>query len=72
MRVTIRIDDELYKEAKRSAEAENRTVSSQITYWVRIGKATLDNPDLPGDLIRDIQAAKKLDEFRPFEFCPEK
>ncbi|OPY05867.1 MAG: hypothetical protein A4E61_00151 [Syntrophorhabdus sp. PtaB.Bin184] len=71
MSIAIRIDDELYNEAKKSAEAESRTVPLQVAYWARIGKAALDNPDLPGELIRDILAAKKQGEFEPFEFQPE-
>lgn len=39
MSVAIRIDEELYAEAKRSAEAECRTVPLQVTYWAKIGKA---------------------------------
>ena len=72
MSTTIRIDDELYNEARKSAEAESRTVPLQVAYWARIGKAALDNPDLPGELIRDILAAKKQNEFEPFEFRSEK
>ena len=72
MSIAIRIDDELYNEARKSAEAESRTVPLQVAYWARIGKAALDNPDLPGELIRDILAAKKQGEFEPFEFRSEK
>lgn len=72
MSTAIRIDDELYNEAKRSAEAESRTVPLQVAYWARIGKAALDNPDLPGAFIRDILAARKQREFESFEFRPEK
>lgn len=72
MSIAMRIDDELYKEAKRSADAESRSVSLQIAYWARIGKAAPDNPDLPGEFIRDILSVKKQDELEPFEFGPEK
>ena len=72
MSVAIRIDDELYNEAKRSAEAECRTVPLQVAYWARIGRAALDNPDLPVEFIKDIIAAKKQGEFEPFEFRSEK
>jgi len=72
MSTAIRIDDDLYREAKRSAEAESRTVPLQVAYWARIGKAALDNPDLPGEFIRDILASRKQDEFEPFEFRSEK
>ena len=72
MSIAIRIDDELYNEAKRSADAESRTVPLQVAYWARIGKAALDNPDLPGEFIRDILAARKQREFETFEFRSEK
>jgi|WetSurMetagenome_2_1015567.scaffolds.fasta_scaffold1343246_1 hypothetical protein len=68
MSIAIRIDDELYNKAKKSAEAEFRTIPLQVAYWARIGKAALDNPDLPIDFIRDTIAAKKQREFEPFEF----
>ena len=71
MSVAIRIDDELYAEAKRSAEAECRTVPLQVAYWAKIGRAALDNPDLPIEFIRDILAARKQGDFEPFEFTKE-
>ena len=71
MSIAIRIDDELYEQAKRGAEAEYRTVPLQVTYWAKIGKAALDNPDLPVEFIRDILAAKKRGDFEPFEFDAE-
>ncbi len=71
MSIAIRIDNELYEQAKRSAEAESRTVPLQVTYWAKIGRAALDNPDLPVEFIRDILAAKKQGDFEPFEFDAE-
>lgn len=71
MSVAIRIDDELYEEAKRSAEAECRTVPLQVTYWAKIGRAALDNPDLPVEFIRDILTAKKQGDYEPFKFSTE-
>jgi len=71
MSVTIRIDDKLYEEAKRSAEAECRTVPLQVIYWAKIGRAALDNPDLPVEFVRDILAAKKQDDYEPFDFNTE-
>ena len=71
MGVPIRIDEDLYEEAKKSAAAEYRTVPLQIMFWAKIGKASLDNPDLPGAFIRDILAAKQGSQFEPFEFDEE-
>jgi hypothetical protein len=71
MSIAIRIDDELYNEAKRAAEAEDRTVPLQVAHWAKIGKAALENPDLPGEFIKDILAARKKKNFEPFEFSKE-
>ncbi len=71
MSVAIRIDNELYEEAKRSAEAECRTVPLQVIYWAKIGKAALDNPDLPIEFIRDTLSARKQGDFEPFSFSTE-
>jgi len=69
--VQIRIDEELYEAARRTAAAEFRTVPAQIAFWAKIGRAALDNPDLPVDFVRDILVAKQLGEREPFVFAKE-
>ncbi len=71
MSIAIRIDKELYNQAKKTAEAECRTVPLQITYWAQIGRAALDNPDIPVEMIRDIIAARKQGITESFEFRDE-
>lgn len=44
---SIRIDKTLYNQAKVAAAAENRTIAGQIEFWAKVGRAALDNPDLP-------------------------
>ena len=68
MSIPIRIDEELYEAAKRTAMAESRTVPLQVTYWAKIGKLALENPDLPIEFIRDIMIAKTMKESEPFIF----
>jgi hypothetical protein len=67
MSIAIRIDKELYEEAKQSATAEFRTPPLQISYWARIGKTALENPDLPIEFIRDVLVAKQQ-KLESFEF----
>lgn len=55
--VSIRIARDLYEKARSAAAAENRTVSGQIEYWARLGRAALDNPDLPADFIAEALAS---------------
>lgn len=73
MGVSIRVDDSLYEAARRRAKAEFRTIPSQIEYWARVGKAALDNPDLPVEFIRDILIAKSTDpaDLDPFKLDEE-
>ena len=51
--IAIRIDRQLYDQARNDARAEHRTISGQVEYWARVGRAALDNPDLPVTFIAD-------------------
>jgi hypothetical protein len=53
MAVALKLSDELVEDAKTHAAAEHRSVPKQIEYWARIGKAVLENPELPLRLIQD-------------------
>jgi len=67
MSIAVRIDDELYRQAEQTAKAESRTTSLQIQYWAKIGKAALDNPDLPTEFIRSMLASEGQTS-EPFTF----
>ena len=70
MGVPLRIDEEIYDEAKKTASAECRTIPHQIEFWARIGKCALDNPDLPTEFIKDLLVSTRQDKSlaEPFEF----
>lgn len=53
-----KISSKLYREAAIEAQANNITVDEQVALWARVGKAALDNPDLPVAFIKDILIAK--------------
>lgn len=65
--IAMRVSEELYRQAEKTAKAESRTAALQLQYWARIGKAALDNPDLPIEFIRDILDSEGQ-ETTPFEF----
>lgn len=69
MGIPIRVDEDLYNEAKMTASAEYRSISGQIGFWARVGKTALDNPDLPIEFIRDILISKAMDKLsaEPFK-----
>jgi hypothetical protein len=66
MSISIRIDDALYETAKARAKAEMRSIPQQVGYWAKIGRAALDNPDLPIEFVRDTLIAMEEDS-EPFE-----
>lgn len=71
MGMPVRIDDELYEQAKAQAQAERRTIAGQIEFWALVGKAALDNPDLPIDFVRDLLVARAEGRTLATPFVPE-
>lgn len=53
MRVPVRIEHDLYISARDQAKAEHRSIAGQIEFWAKVGRAALDNPDLPVDFIAE-------------------
>ena len=47
MGMPVRIDDTLYEQARAEAKIERRTIAGQIEFWAMVGRAALDNPELP-------------------------
>lgn len=71
MGMPVHIDDLLYEDAKSHARAECRTIAGQIEFWAKIGKAALDNPDLPVDFVRDLLIARTEEREDATPFVPE-
>jgi hypothetical protein len=65
---TIRIDQALYAQAKTDAAIEHRSIAGQIEFWARVGRAALDNPDLPVTFVAESLAslAEPRDQATPF------
>ena len=68
MGMPVRIEDGLYASARDQAKAEHRTIAGQIEFWANVGRAALDNPDLPVDFISEalISMAEPLEQATPF------
>jgi hypothetical protein len=54
---SIRIEQKLYEQAKADAAAEHRTISGQVEYLAKVGRAALENPDLPASFIAETLAS---------------
>lgn len=65
---SIRIDQSLYNQAKADAAAEHRTIAGQIEFWAKVGRAALDNPDLPVSFVAESLAsmAESREDATPF------
>jgi hypothetical protein len=65
---SVRLSLDLLNAARSTAKAEHRTVQGQIEHWARIGKACIDNPDLPVDFVAASleSLAEPRDEATPF------
>ena len=71
MAVALKLSDELVEDAKTHAAAEHRSVPKQIEYWARIGKAVLENSELPLRLIQDTILSReevKAGLSKPYQF----
>lgn len=68
MGMPVRIEDTLYQQAKAEAQIEHRTIAGQIEYWASVGRAALDNPDLPISFVVEALAALRepRDQATPF------
>lgn len=70
MGMPVRIDDQLYSLARSEAEIEHRTIAGQIEYWALLGRAALDNPDLPVSFIAQSLAAMAEPREQATPFVP--
>jgi len=70
MSMPVRIDDKLYKQAKIVSKSECRTIAGQLEFWAKIGKAALDNPDLPIEFVRELMIARVEDRTQLTTFDP--
>ena len=67
---SIRIDQMLYNQAKHDAVMEHRTIAGQVEYWAKIGRAALDNPDLPVSFIAESLASMAESREEATAFVP--
>ena len=65
---SIRINQQLYEQAKQDAALEHRTIAGQIEFWAKVGRAALDNPDLPVSFVAESLAAlaEPREQAQPF------
>lgn len=68
---TVKLSDDIIKEAKRYAVVYSRSLPKQIEYWASIGKIAEENSDLPYSFIKEILIASSEadeEELTDYEF----
>jgi hypothetical protein len=70
MGMPVRIDDTLYEQARTEAQVELRTIAGQIEYWAMVGRAALDNPDLPVSFVAEALASMREPRNQATPFVP--
>ena len=70
MSMPVRIDSLLYEQAKNEAKSEHRTIAGQIEFWARVGRAAIDNPELPVDFVVQVLASMKEPRSDAIAFQP--
>lgn len=68
--ISIRINQNLYEQAKQDAAIENRSITGQIEFWAQLGRAAIDNPDLPISFIAESLASMKEPREQSQPFIP--
>jgi hypothetical protein len=65
---SVRIEQTLVAAARRAAKAEHRSVHGQLEFWAKVGRAALDNPDLPASFIAEsmMSMAESREDATPF------
>jgi hypothetical protein len=68
MGMPVRIDDTLYEQARAEAKVERRTIAGQIEFWAMVGRAALDNPDLPVTFVAEslLSMSEPREDATPF------
>lgn len=66
--ISVRINEELVNAARAAAASEFRTIQGQIEFWAKVGRAALDNPDLPVEFVVDAlqSLSTSREDTKPF------
>lgn len=68
--VSVRLDEALVEEARKAANSEFRTIQGQLEFWIKVGQAAIDNPDLPGTFVAGLIMAMEDPTEDREEFLP--
>lgn len=70
MKFELEVSKNLWNDAEVIGRKSNRTPEDQIVLWMRVGKASLENPDLPASFIEASLLGMAEDRFGLEAFSP--
>lgn len=47
----VEVSRKIWQAAEKASRLNGRTAEEQVLLWIRVGKTSLDNPDLPASFI---------------------
>jgi hypothetical protein len=56
---TVQLSEEFWKDVRRHANLNSRSITDQVEYWSRIGRIAEENPDLPYGFIRGVLLSRQ-------------
>ena len=68
---SVKLSDELIKQARHYGDVYHRSTAKQIEYWSTIGKISEENPDLSYSFVKDILLAQRevlSGDVAPYDF----
>jgi hypothetical protein len=68
MSVAVKLSDEVVKDVKAYATLFHRSVPKQIEFWIKVGKAAEENPDLPYNFIKGTLMALEEEKHEDYVF----
>jgi hypothetical protein len=70
MGMPSRIVHLLYEQAKNEAILDHRTIAGQIEFWASVGRAAIDNPELPVEFFVQVLGSMKEPRSDGTPFLP--
>lgn len=67
----VKLNEDFVKKVTKEAKAHRRSVPKQIEFYYSLAAASLDNPDLPVEWVRDLLISKEQGSAKPVKWIDE-
>ena len=67
----VKLNEDFVKKVSKEAKANRRSVPKQIEFYYSLAAASLENPDLPVEWVRDLLISKEQNSAKPVKWIDE-